>query len=331
MIRANNSDALRRARRRQYRWSRAIHCVMSAALGAVLCFASRDAKAQDLPTGDVAVAAELFQQGRGLIEVGRWDEGCAKFEASFAVGPRASTLLNIGDCRAHEGKLALALATYEQALTLNRDTQGDARRKELEAAIQESLTALRPRVPKVTIVVHTHCDGLVIRRDGQTLPLGSLGVALPIDPGPHEIVVLAPGYGTERRAMMLAEGKTETVEVSLTPVVKATVSWWQQHRGSTITGSLAIALAGVGVGLGVSTVAEHSALNGICTTSPATACSDAAKGLGSRAVATNVVLGIAGAAAATSVVLFLTVERRSKAPDLAISLSARGAIVTVRY
>ena len=67
--------------------------------------------------------------------------------------PAASTLLNIARCYEHDGKLALAWSAYQRALVINRETQGEERKRALEEIAQKGLAKVEPRVPRIKIVM----------------------------------------------------------------------------------------------------------------------------------------------------------------------------------
>src|SRR5690349_15880908 len=62
---------------------------------------------------DAAAAEALYRRGRELLSAGNWAEACAKFDASMALNPAASTMLNIARCHEHEGKIAQALIDHK--------------------------------------------------------------------------------------------------------------------------------------------------------------------------------------------------------------------------
>lgn len=165
---------------------------------------------------DAITAQALFKEARGLVDAGKWAEGCPKFEASLTLFPSASTMLNIAKCHEHDGKIASAWQDYSQALTLNRETKGDERRKGLEALATKGIAALEPRLPRLRIVVKGAPPGVEVLRDGKPVPAAALGEALPADPGVHEIRARAPGFKAETRTVTLEEKKMATVEITLT-------------------------------------------------------------------------------------------------------------------
>lgn len=165
--------------------------------------------------GDQAAADALYNEARDLLKAGNKAAGCAKFVASEALSPAASTMLNIARCDEQDGKVATAFADYTQALRLNGDTPGVERRKELEALAEQGRRALEPRLPRLRIVITGAPAGVQVQRDREEIPASALGEALPADPGVHQVHVSAPGYREETRAVTLEEGKTAVVEIAL--------------------------------------------------------------------------------------------------------------------
>jgi hypothetical protein len=118
----------------------------------------------------------------------------------------------LAECYEKAGKLATAWVNLLDVVSESR-TQGRADRAQ---AAQRRADALATRLTKITIVVspEARVPGLEVRRDGEVVGEGQWGVALPVDPGPHEIRATAPGR-TEFRTSATAtnEGKTTTIEV----------------------------------------------------------------------------------------------------------------------
>jgi hypothetical protein len=164
---------------------------------------------------DPAAAEALYLSGRKLVADGNWAEGCEKFRASLELNPAVSTLVNIAKCSEHEGKLTQALVEYRRASQLNQDTLGEERKRKLEQVVKENIAALEPRLSRVQIVVKNRPSGIEIKRDGLTLPIAMIGETIPLDPGEHVFVVVAPGFRKEERKVILKEGDLQTIELPL--------------------------------------------------------------------------------------------------------------------
>jgi hypothetical protein len=257
--------------------------IRSFAPSLALLFVSTGALAQ--PRDPVAAEA-LYKEGRDLVARGDWTAACPKFDASMALDPAASTLLNIAQCHDKAGRLARAWAEYRRAVVLNQETPGAERRKVLEDIANKGIAALEPRLPKLRIVVRDAPAGLRITRDGQEVASATLGQALPADPGEHEVVATAPSHRPEKRRVSLVEGKTTDLELVLVrgdeaaapdpggtagPTPAAPADRASEPSGGVptwawIAGGVGIALVGAAVAFRLDGAAAESELDDECGT-----------------------------------------------------------------
>jgi hypothetical protein len=220
--------------------------------------------------GDPAAAMELFRRGRELVSKGEWKEGCAQFQASMDMFPSIGALLNIAECREHEGKLASALSAYVKAGLLNQKTSDEKERAEVSAHIDEKSKALRPRVPMLTIQIATRPKGLRVTRDGEEVPSSALGTALPTNPGKVTIEASALGMSA-REEITLPEGASKTVALELraagpatggpgdAPATRGVVPAW-----AWATGAIGLVAGGVGIGFAIDYASAKSKAKEIC-------------------------------------------------------------------
>ena len=105
------------------------------------------------------------------------------------MGPR----FRLANCYEHSGRIASAWAQFLEVASIAK-AGGETDRE--QAAIEDRAQRLEPRLPRLVIKVPAahQVEGLTVLRD-QT-PVGSVqwNRRSPVDPGPHEIVVEAPGY-----------------------------------------------------------------------------------------------------------------------------------------
>jgi hypothetical protein len=174
------------------RSSRAVSCCAALAFAGAL-IAESPARAQAQPSAVAAPAdaqardaqAEAkFREGRSLLDQGRFQEACQKFEESLSLATSPGTLLNLGNCYEQPGDLLRALTAFQRALAeAPKETDPDRRQAWTEAA-RERLEAVSERVPQLT--VHpSPTAGVRVRVDGQALQ--NLGVPLRLNPGKHRI------------------------------------------------------------------------------------------------------------------------------------------------
>lgn len=139
--------------------------------------------------GDRAAAESLARVGEGLMELGRYDEACAKLEQSLEAYALGDAALLLGECYERLGKLASSWAAYRQAAARYRAAR-DAKR---EVALTRA-RRLEPQVPKLTLLTAQRLPGMRILRDDTEFGVGVLGVPLAVDPGAHRFEVRAEGY-----------------------------------------------------------------------------------------------------------------------------------------
>lgn len=161
---------------------------------------------------DRQIAQSLFDDGRTLLEAGRFAEACPKFAESQRLDPGGGTLLNLALCHELEGRTATAWSEFRDALSIAiRDDRKD--RQELATS---HITALAPKLTRLTVVV----PEVIATRDPEVtldrsrLPPAAWNTAIPIDPGEHRIVVVAAGLPRwETTVATLDAGKTYRAEV----------------------------------------------------------------------------------------------------------------------
>jgi hypothetical protein len=164
------------------------------------------------PSPQALVAArELFREATGDVDAGNFEQALGKFRRVAAVKETAAVRYNIARCEEQLGKLGGALADYELA---EREGAGDAKAADIAKMAGERAAAIRPRVPRLTIAPPNRpVTELVVRLDGDTQPRGTLGVALPVDPGTHRVEATTAGGASFTKDVTLAEGETSQVQV----------------------------------------------------------------------------------------------------------------------
>jgi tetratricopeptide (TPR) repeat protein len=140
---------------------------------------------------DAVRAEALFEEGRRLMAARDFVAACPKLAESEQLDPAPGTLLNLAVCYERAGKPASAWATFKSAELaarrageIDRADASAQKARELEARLSR-ITFTVPGAPRAT--------GLEVRCDGQAVREPTWGIALPYDPGVHEIEALAPG------------------------------------------------------------------------------------------------------------------------------------------
>jgi serine/threonine-protein kinase len=186
------------------------------ALQASLCLAPI-ARAQSGGDAQRKAAAEaLFDEGKSLLEQGRFQEACPRFEQSQEIDPGVGTLLYLGECYVRVGKLASAWAIFREAASAARASGQGERARIGEDRARE----LRPRLAELAILVPSEQPaGFEVLLDGKLVSSALFGGFFPVDAGSHQVIVRAPGYEPWAIPLDLrAEGERQTVQVpGLTP------------------------------------------------------------------------------------------------------------------
>ena len=150
-----------------------------------------------------AAAEALFEQARAAMAAGSYDIACARFRDSDRLDPAVGTRFNLADCEERRGHVATAWSLFRGVLSeLALD---DDRRPIAE----ERAHALEPRIPYLKMRLSADAPrGLHVRIDGVELGEGSFGLALPMDPGAHDLVLIpAEGGDSQQSTFALREGE----------------------------------------------------------------------------------------------------------------------------
>jgi hypothetical protein len=162
------------------------------------------------PARAVDPAAELlFQEGRQLLAEGHFVDACARFTQSFAVEASSGTLLNLALCNEKLGKEATALAQYRETARL---AQSQGRADRAAAAIRKA-EGLELTVARLAVKPTNPGEGFKATLDDTSIGDDQLGVASPIDPGPHKISATAPGRRAWQATIEIARGEQRALEI----------------------------------------------------------------------------------------------------------------------
>ena len=287
-----------------------------------------------------AEAEALFNEGNQLMTEHKLAQACEAFEASNRAEPRAGTLIRLGECREQNQQLASAWSAYRDALNRVKDPRKREYATSRAGGVEQRLSYL-----KVSVAADGKLDGLVITRNGKPLDPTLWDRSLPVDGGEYVIVARAPDHDEwQATASVAIEHGNITLEVprlkersTPTPPTSGTTpptvtiepppadplpahSWFTVRRKIAlgVAGASAVAVV-TGVVLGLSARSKQDDAFRLCP-APATPC-DAADQSNAliqtshrRALEANIAFGVAGAAAITTGVLWLTGAPTAEAP-----------------
>jgi hypothetical protein len=163
---------------------------------------------------DPAAAEALFLEGKKAVQAGDLPTACTRYADSYRLDPTIGTLLNLADCQERIGNVATAWEKFKESLAkLDPD---DKRRPIVEKKVPE----LEKRLPRLLLrAARSGPQQLTVVRDEVELGSSVLGVALPLNPGKHVVVVKAPKHEARRYEVVAEEGKTTELLVQPGPLV----------------------------------------------------------------------------------------------------------------
>jgi hypothetical protein len=157
-------------------------------------------------------ARAQFQRGIELEQASNWSEAIQQFREVGQVRMTPHVRFHIAFCEEGLGRLVTALGGYELALR-EADQVGPDFKGEVETAI----TNLKQRIPKLLIERGQGAEAAAVQLDGVDLGASSVGVEVPLDPGPHSVAATAPGMKPLSLTADLREREVSRVTLVLEP------------------------------------------------------------------------------------------------------------------
>ena len=286
-----------------------------------MLLAGKSVAAQGAPNSRAAQAEALVQQAHTLLDSGRVDAACAKFEAAEGLLVRAHTLLQLGDCYQRAGRSASAWHTFLEAEALAQDKKDH----ELAQRAAERVAALEPKLNRIVFVVPTtsRVPGLSVRLGENTVPASAWGTAIPIDPGLQRVSASAKGYRAWSAEIdaSSAEGRRYPIEVPTLAPEQISADRGRAYRtAGVVTGS--VGLAGIGAGAVFSALSRTADAPNGCAKGVAQ-CTTTSPNKSSFSDAATVSFAVGGTLLATGVTLFVLAPSADNKENHALRVAAR--------
>lgn len=192
-----------------------VRALLAASLSIATLGMPQRAYAQDVDP--LIEARSKFQRAIELEQASNYAGALKLFREVGAVKMTPQVRYHIATCEENLGQLVAALGGYELAMST-----GDQMPAEFIAEVQTSIDELKARIPKLIIERGEGAEAATIELDGVALGQASIGVEVPLNPGPHSVIAQAPGYENFQQTVTVVEGSTETLSVVLqeTPAVE---------------------------------------------------------------------------------------------------------------
>jgi hypothetical protein len=290
---------------------------------AAIGVSARPAAAQDKK--ELSKARAQFQRAIELEQAGNYSTALEQFRDVGQVRMTPQVRFHIASCEEKLGRLVTALGGYQLAYA-DADGVGEDFKAEVDAAV----TRLQASIPKLLIQRGAGAEAAEIQLDGVALGASSVGVPVPLDPGPHSVSAKAPGALPFSQTVTILENEEKTVDVALAPEPQEARPRPGVGPGGSIEKSnprvIPYVIGGVGVasliGSGVLFALRQSTLSDLeaqCGPNhdacPSSAASDYSN-LKLYNVTSQVALGVGVACVATSVTM-LILQRKHSPPTAA--------------
>jgi hypothetical protein len=173
---------------------------------------SGTAAAQEPSKADLAKARTLFQEGVALAAANNCAAALVKYKEVAQVKTTPQVAFNTAECEARLGKLVSALGNYRVAASQAAD---DKRAKGVLQEVPARIDDLEARIPKLTLKRGGGSESATVELDGTEIGSAQLGVAIPVDPGPHTVVARVGSKQYLHETVTLAEKESKTFNVKI--------------------------------------------------------------------------------------------------------------------
>jgi len=158
---------------------------------------------------DPTKADAIFEEAQKLKAAGKTADACKKFDEALSYNHNAvGTLLNVALCAEEAGKYATAVKYYTQARDLAREHNLAEHRK----AAEDKLAVVSPLVSHLAIAFAEQAPNMKLVIDEEIVPTDKTEDIV-IDPGPHHIVVTAPGRVSYDEMVEIEKNKPKALVV----------------------------------------------------------------------------------------------------------------------
>lgn len=319
------------------RSARTIICalVWGPLLALCLSLALPDSLAYAATPQQKAQARELYTTGQQLFRQGNYAEAERSFEDAYRIVPNAVVLLSIAECQARSEQYQRAIETLETYLREKPDAKDSAEVRGQIAALSAKPASLSVSsdVPGAEIWVDETGSGHVTPAE------------LTLSAGHHVVALLHDGYQRAEQSVQLSPGERESLSLTLVaeappPAAPAPAPEpvAEDTRGPRHTGPAFWAATGVGaaalvtgITLGALALKKEKDFND----NPTTKTADQGERM---ALFADIGYGIAGAAAVTALVLYLTSgkqktdeQTQSWSVGPALARGTAGALARTRF
>lgn len=165
-----------------------------------------------------AAARELAHQGTAALESGNHATAEELFRRAHELVPAPTLSLRRARALVQLGRLVEAAEVYRRTVQAPLGPEAPRVFGEAVRDAEAELAELEPTIPRLHIVLDAPASvasSAELRLDGQVIPAARRGIAMPVDPGPHQITASTPGGAHARRVVDLEVGSVRSVRLTL--------------------------------------------------------------------------------------------------------------------
>jgi hypothetical protein len=163
---------------------------------------------------DRATARSLADEGYAALQDKRYAQAVDRFSRADALVHAPTLTLDWARGLVGLGQFVEAQERYELIIREGVDPRAPQSWQRALSSARTELAALKPRLSWVTITV-TGSSDVHVSVDGVVVPAAAIGVRRAINPGTHDVTVVAKGYLGEQQALKLAEAEEGSVAFAL--------------------------------------------------------------------------------------------------------------------
>lgn len=154
------------------------------------------ARAQgDTEAAETAAARALAVEGVKLAQADRCDAAVDKLDRAEKLKHSPIVLRYLGECQIELGHWVEGSESLRKLLREQPPEDASPAVTQAFESAAATLREVKPRIPSMKIILTAPADAKYeVKVDGKPMPASIIGVALPADPGEHEVEVTAPGF-----------------------------------------------------------------------------------------------------------------------------------------
>lgn len=149
----------------------------------------------DADAAETAAARGLAIEGVKLAQSERCDQALEKLEPAEKLKHSPIVLRHLGECQVKVGRWVEGSESLRKLLREPLPSDASPALAEAYESAAATLKEIKPRIPNMKIVLNAPANAdVTIRVDGKEVADSVVGIALPTNPGDHEVEVTAPGF-----------------------------------------------------------------------------------------------------------------------------------------